>query len=117
MSSEVDSDEYQESWSPDSGRDHELAMDSSDNQDICPADSSDDIDRDDLTVSTNEDDSKSEELWCFCREPEAGQMIACDNDDCSIVWFHTDCLRLKRVPQGNWYCPQCTTKVKSTTCT
>ena len=32
-------------------------------------------------------------------------MIFCDNDDCPIQWFHTSCLKMKRVPKGKWFCP------------
>ena len=34
-------------------------------------------------------------------------MVACDNEDCSIEWFHTGCLRITTVPKGKWYCPDC----------
>lgn len=65
----------------------------------------------------NQDNSSSlladsEELWCFCQQPESGEMIACDHDQCPIVWFHTACVRVKRIPTGNWYCPECR-KVRS----
>ena len=116
-SSTTDSDDDQESWSLDSGEgEQELIADSGDDLDSWPANSGDDIDQDNLKTSTtgqSDNDSDSEELWCICREPEYGQMIACDNDQCPIVWFHTACLKLKRVPQGNWYCPECKNKDKS----
>lgn len=57
--------------------------------------------------SSNVDDYLK--LYCYCRQPEDGikDMIACDNPECSIEWFHTECLRMKRIPKGKLYCPDC----------
>ena len=38
---------------------------------------------------------------------DEGTMIACDNTDCKIKWFHTKCLKLESIPGGKWYCPDC----------
>lgn len=32
------------------------------------------------------------EVWCYCKQGEEGEMIACDHEQCSIVWFHTSWL-------------------------
>ena len=48
-----------------------------------------------------------EELYCYCRSPEEGTMIGCDNNDCKIEWFHLHCLHLTNAPKGKWYCPDC----------
>ena len=47
--------------------------------------------------------------YCYCHRPEEGTMIACDNPDCPIEWFHTSCLQLTKLPKGKakWYCPDC----------
>ena len=47
--------------------------------------------------------------YCYCRGPEAGTMIGCDNPDCPIEWFHIKCLQLRSIPKGKskWYCPDC----------
>lgn len=45
--------------------------------------------------------------WCFCQSEESGMMIACDNERCKIIWFHLNCLRLKKAPKGKWLCPEC----------
>ena len=34
-------------------------------------------------------------------------MIACDDDTCHIQWFHVSCLRIKKVPKGKWFRPDC----------
>ncbi|KAK9481300.1 hypothetical protein V1514DRAFT_323486 [Lipomyces japonicus] len=47
------------------------------------------------------------ETYCICNDEAHGQMIACDNPDCSIEWYHLDCLNMKRPPKGKWLCPQC----------
>lgn len=47
------------------------------------------------------------ELFCYCRQPESGNMIACDFPNCSIEWYHLSCLNLKSVPKGKWYCHEC----------
>jgi hypothetical protein len=45
--------------------------------------------------------------YCICNKTAHGQMIACDNPSCPIEWYHLSCLRIKRVPQGSWYCIKC----------
>ena len=43
-----------------------------------------------------------------CRGVDDGiTMICCDDENCSVQWFHTRCMKLKRVPKGKWFCPQC----------
>lgn len=53
-------------------------------------------------------------VWCLCKGAESGRMIACDNQDCSIEWFHYACVGIKRKPKGRWYCPEC--NMKQQTC-
>ncbi|KAK7847493.1 phd finger protein ing1 [Quercus suber] len=36
-----------------------------------------------------------------------GEMVACDNNDCKIEWFHFGCVGLKEQPKGKWYCSDC----------
>ena len=60
--------------------------------------------------STLEDDRESDDvstLWCYCSQPSFGDMIMCDNDKCTIKWFHFECLRIRCAPKGKWYCPLC----------
>ena len=47
------------------------------------------------------------EKWCYCQSDEHGTMIGCDNDNCSIGWYHIDCLNIDSIPSGSWYCPEC----------
>lgn len=46
-------------------------------------------------------------VYCLCRDISHGVMVACDNDDCEIEWFHCRCVGLTVPPKGKWYCPQC----------
>ena len=60
-------------------------------------------------ASTDPDDADAE-VWCFCKQGESyGDMIGCDNPQCTIQWFHLSCLKLEQhqVPRGKWYCPLC----------
>lgn len=51
------------------------------------------------TESTDNDHSDTMH-WCYCRMEESGEMIACDNTNCPIEWFHTTCLNIKVIPEG-----------------
>ena len=41
----------------------------------------------------------TEQKYCYCQEEKAGEMIGCDGENCSIAWFHVDCLRIKCIPK------------------
>lgn len=49
----------------------------------------------------------NEPRYCTCQQVSFGEMIACDNKDCPIEWFHFPCVDLKTKPKGKWYCPEC----------
>ncbi|KAK9962094.1 hypothetical protein ABG768_019065 [Culter alburnus] len=52
----------------------------------------------------------AEELWCICRGPESkDDMVACDNQNCTIVWFHLTCVGLQHAPakEDIWICSHC----------
>ncbi|KIK63792.1 hypothetical protein GYMLUDRAFT_40869 [Collybiopsis luxurians FD-317 M1] len=48
-------------------------------------------------------------LYCYCRKPSAGEMVACDNEECVNQWFHLSCIGLATLPQEDetWYCEDC----------
>lgn len=58
-----------------------------------------------LTVDMPPD--PNEPKYCTCQQVSFGEMIACDNKDCPIEWFHFPCVDLKLKPKGKWYCPEC----------
>ncbi|MGH0115094.1 UNVERIFIED_CONTAM: hypothetical protein FKN15_070614 [Acipenser sinensis] len=49
----------------------------------------------------------NEPTYCLCHQVSYGEMIGCDNPDCSIEWFHFACVGLTTKPRGKWYCPRC----------
>eukprot|EP00877_Chromochloris_zofingiensis_P003319 jgi/Chrzof1/12989/Cz07g15140.t1 len=49
----------------------------------------------------------SEPRYCICNGVSYGEMIACDNPDCLIEWFHYSCVGITEQPKGKWYCPNC----------
>ena len=71
-----------------------------------------DITSSSAAANTDNQMPNSDEVWCYCREPEDEVMIACDFPGCNIEWFHMKCLRMEIVPHGNWYCPGCRIKFK-----
>ena len=52
----------------------------------------------------------NEPRYCVCQRVSFGAMIACDNDNCDMEWFHYSCVGLSTEAKfkGNWYCPACT---------
>lgn len=49
----------------------------------------------------------NEPKYCICQSVSYGDMIACDNKECPIEWFHYACVGLHQAPKGKWYCGQC----------
>lgn len=51
----------------------------------------------------------SEPLYCTCKRISFGEMIACDNTDCPIEWFHYGCVGItgQNRPKGQWFCADC----------
>ncbi|TVU48417.1 hypothetical protein EJB05_08053 [Eragrostis curvula] len=49
----------------------------------------------------------NEPTYCLCNQVSYGEMIACDNNECKIEWYHFGCVGLKEQPKGKWYCPNC----------
>ncbi|KAI9480967.1 MAG: hypothetical protein EXX96DRAFT_199018 [Benjaminiella poitrasii] len=54
----------------------------------------------------------NEPLYCYCRQVSFGEMVACDNLECEIEWFHLECVGLKTPPRGKWYCKNCAPDLK-----
>ena len=77
------------------------------------SDISDISDRELNDFSPTSDDSCSEDdgrQYCVCGEPSTTEMIACDEELCSVVWWHYECAGLtsKTIPEDSWICEQCT---------
>jgi hypothetical protein len=54
----------------------------------------------------------NEPVYCICRQIAFGEMIACDNEDCAVEWFHYSCVNLNKKPKSKWLCPDCQYKKK-----
>ncbi|EFJ17564.1 hypothetical protein SELMODRAFT_92651 [Selaginella moellendorffii] len=53
----------------------------------------------------------NEETYCICGQVSFGDMIACDNENCTGgEWFHYQCVGLSSETRfkAKWYCPTCT---------
>ena len=68
---------------------------------------------DDLNLLGNFSDQTAidERRYCFCNEMSYGDMIACDNPDCSREWFHYSCVGIITPPKGKWFCADCIQKI------
>ena len=51
----------------------------------------------------------NEPTYCLCHQEAFGDMVACENSDCPIEWFHYPCVGLKEEPVEAWYCSLCRT--------
>ncbi|CAL8465041.1 g4576 [Coccomyxa elongata] len=49
----------------------------------------------------------TEPVYCYCRRVSFGEMVACDNPDCPVEWFHFECVGMDAQPKGKWYCRDC----------
>lgn len=67
-------------------------------------------DNDPLPDQSNSGVPENEPLYCFCNRIAFGDMIACDNEDCPIEWFHYPCVNLSKKPKNSWICPMCSNK-------
>ena len=57
-----------------------------------------------------DDPNETDEVrYCFCRDPGwlSGHFIYCVEPSCKIVWYHMGCVKVKKVPSGDWLCPRC----------
>lgn len=56
------------------------------------------VDEDD---EEEEEEDPNEPRYCYCGQGSFGEMIACDNDNCTMEWFHLQCTGLRNVPGDN----------------
>ena len=57
---------------------------------------------------TDATDNPNSYKYCYCKEFKIDEtMLGCDFANCKNEWFHLTCLKLKKVPKGKWYCPDC----------
>ena len=65
-------------------------------------------------VQEEDDDEQynSDTVYCICRRPESGRMIACVNPHCAVEWYHLKCVGLTKnstnlLSHKKWLCPSC----------
>ncbi|XP_003723707.2 uncharacterized protein LOC100892388 isoform X2 [Strongylocentrotus purpuratus] len=52
---------------------------------------------------------------CPCGRANAyDAMIACDNPQCEIEWYHFTCVGVTKVPKDEWFCPFCSKEAAET---
>lgn len=51
----------------------------------------------------------NEPKYCYCKQVSYGDMVACDNEDCPIQWFHFKCVSITEAPPDGvqWLCRDC----------
>ena len=63
------------------------------------------------STSSSSSNPNNQSIYCtdpfivIAKDTDKSEMIACENPNCSIEWFHTECLKIWEVPNGKWYCP------------
>jgi inhibitor of growth protein 3 len=63
-------------------------------------------------MEIDDDEAGDDRKYCSCQNVSFGNMVACDNDNCPYEWFHWGCVGLKSEPNGTWYCPECSEKLR-----
>ncbi|KAG8631093.1 hypothetical protein KVT40_000233 [Elsinoe batatas] len=60
-------------------------------------------------VEEKEEIDPNEPRYCLCGDVSYGTMVACENINCPIEWFHLGCVDLQEMPPrlAKWYCPEC----------
>jgi len=67
---------------------------------------------DDDMMEVDDDEAGDDRKYCSCQNVSFGNMVACDNERCPYEWFHWGCVGLKSEPNGTWYCPECSEKLR-----
>ncbi|KAI0983369.1 hypothetical protein GJ496_000235 [Pomphorhynchus laevis] len=75
--------------------------------DTCDGSNSTDIMISTAPLQRNRRDTEEDKPYCYCKEPSYGSMVACDNPNCEIIWFHYDCVGIEKAPEGKWFCDDC----------
>ncbi|KAK8254257.1 hypothetical protein IWZ00DRAFT_543280 [Phyllosticta capitalensis] len=59
--------------------------------------------------AAEEDEDGDQERFCYCNGVSYGEMIGCDNPNCTRQWFHYACVGITKEPnkKASWYCNEC----------
>jgi hypothetical protein len=69
----------------------------------------------DKFMLTSDTDGSEDDSLCPCGRPNQDEnMIGCDNEACSVKWFHFSCAGIaeESVPDGLWYCHTCRSQLQ-----
>jgi len=55
----------------------------------------------------------NEPTYCICNRVSFGEMVGCDNPECTTEWFHFECVGLQAPPKGKWSCANCSAAMKN----
>lgn len=59
-------------------------------------------------ISTTKVTSQTNDTYCVCNTGDDGSpMLACENSNCPVEWYHLKCIQLDEVPAEEWYCHLC----------
>ena len=47
--------------------------------------------------------------WYYCKAGKGGDMVACDNESCTMTWFHLECVGMSVAPLTKSLWPTCRT--------
>ncbi|GMR61343.1 hypothetical protein PMAYCL1PPCAC_31538, partial [Pristionchus mayeri] len=50
-----------------------------------------------------------EPVYCICQQVSMDEMICCENPDCSVEWYHLQCVGMREGPPPGvrWFCESC----------
>ena len=66
-----------------------------------------------FTKPNKKNDTNLNDTWCMCKmDGTEDDLIMCEDNSCKIIWFHFKCMRIKKIPKGKWFCPECRKKRK-----
>ena len=66
-----------------------------------------------LQNQIKKNDTNLNDTWCMCKmDGTEDDLIMCEDSSCKIIWFHFKCMRIKKIPKGKWFCPECRKKRK-----
>jgi hypothetical protein len=51
----------------------------------------------------------NEPMYCICHRLSHGEMVACENENCPIEWFHFVCVGITGKAPQVWFCSECAT--------
>ena len=51
-----------------------------------------------ITRKLDPANNEYQKLYCYCNRPSFEPMIACDDKNCKLVWYHYPCVNILKTP-------------------